>query len=62
MTASINIPDPRPMPDLRPAKVYVRDAALAVDRASLAWNVTQFRDALNSLRFYLELMEKALPK
>lgn len=61
MVASVHaIPDPPPMREVQPAKMHLRDAYRACDRISRAWNKTQMEDALRSLRFYLEKMEKAL--
>ncbi len=53
---------PQPMPQVQPALLCVRDMQAAAERASGCWNVTQMRDALRSVRYFLEKAEAALPK
>lgn len=53
---------PAPMPQVRVALLSVRDLQEAADRAAKAWNLTQLRDALRSVRYFLELAESSLEK
>ena len=52
--------NPPPMPHIRPALLYVKDALLAVGRAGDAWNETQLREAIASARYYIDKIESAL--
>lgn len=49
------------MPDVERAQIYLPDAAAALQRATAAWNPTQLRDALRSLRTFIDKAESVLP-
>lgn len=50
----------QPMPTVARARIYLPDAQAALDRARDAWNPTQLRDALRSLRTFVERAEEML--
>ena len=54
--------NPGPMPQVRCALMSVRDLQEAAGRAAQAWNPTQLRDALRSVRYFLEAAEASLEK
>lgn len=60
MISPEDYPDPPPMPDVRGALLLVRDLSKAVQRASKAWNKTQLRDAMQSVRYFVDFIEKDL--
>lgn len=51
---------PGPMPEVAKAQVYLPDAEAALQRAAAAWNPTQMRDALRSLRMFVDRAEEVL--
>lgn len=52
-------PPPPPMPNLRAARVATDDLVKAAARANSAWTKAQMRDALRSVRYWLEMAEQA---
>lgn len=54
-------PPTTPMPNVERAQIYLPDAEAALQRATAAWNPTQMRDALRSLRTFINKAEAALP-
>lgn len=47
-----------PMPGVREKLIYVSDLKAAVNRLDTCWNKTQLEDILNSVKFFVQQMEK----
>ncbi len=61
----MNLPrptSPPPMPEIQSARIYIDDAAAAIERARAAWHETQLRDAINSAKGFIAAAETALGK
>lgn len=53
-------PPPAPMPGVREHASDLAELIAAAERAKRAWNRTQLRDALTSVRFFLDQVEAGL--
>jgi hypothetical protein len=47
-----------PMPGVAEKLIYKNDLKSAVDRLDTCWNKTQLEDILNSVKFFVQKMEK----
>ncbi|MBB3004372.1 hypothetical protein FHX57_006754 [Paraburkholderia tropica] len=53
-------PPPPPMPNIKAARLATDDLVKAAGRANQAWTKAQMRDALRSVRYWLELAEQSI--